>query len=216
MIIEQDNGGRFRRTKNRLFYFYETELLDGTFLRARRKDWWQAQTFQRIHQNSRKRPAPVLNLDDLSWWLYKGKVYCTHDHPRQSEVLDFLRDRREEADYFEEPMFPDGTAFEFPTIGERRPPRVPIAEVIERPPEKGPARQEQEKKSKGKRLRQYIPSSVKILVWRRDERRCVECGSQERLEFDHIIPVSTGGSNTARNLQLLCERCNRRKGAGIV
>jgi 5-methylcytosine-specific restriction endonuclease McrA len=28
-------------------------------------------------------------------------------------------------------------------------------------------------------------------------------GAQEDLEFDHIIPVSMGGSSTERNLQLL-------------
>ena len=42
-----------------------------------------------------------------------------------------------------------------------------------------------------------------------------DCGSRERLEFDHIIPVSKGGSNTARNLELRCETCNRQKGATI-
>jgi hypothetical protein len=60
-----------------------------------------------------------------------------------------------------------------------------------------------------------IPESVRHEVWRRDEGRCVDCGSKERLEFDHIIPWSKGGSNTARNLQLRCEPCNRRKGARI-
>ena len=65
------------------------------------------------------------------------------------------------------------------------------------------------------RRRPPIPRSVKMYVWRRDGGRCVECGSKERLEYDHIIPVSKGGSHTERNLQLLCERCNRSKGASI-
>ncbi|MHB1570538.1 MAG: HNH endonuclease [Solirubrobacteraceae bacterium] len=60
-----------------------------------------------------------------------------------------------------------------------------------------------------------IPESVRHSVWRRDRGRCVECGSQENLEFDHVIPVAKGGANTERNLQLLCQECNRRKGATI-
>ena len=60
-----------------------------------------------------------------------------------------------------------------------------------------------------------IPSDVKISVWRRDEGECVKCASQQRLEYDHIIPVSKGGSNTERNIQLLCEKCNREKATSI-
>jgi len=62
-----------------------------------------------------------------------------------------------------------------------------------------------------KKQRDGIPKEVQREVWRRDEHRCVECGSQKNLEFDHIIPISKGGSNTARNIQLLCEECNRKK-----
>ena len=65
------------------------------------------------------------------------------------------------------------------------------------------------------RQRTVIPESVRHEVWRRDQGCCVECGSKERLEYDHLIPFSKGGSNTARNLRLLCETCNRRKSASI-
>jgi hypothetical protein len=63
--------------------------------------------------------------------------------------------------------------------------------------------------------REPIPAAVRREVWRRDEGKCVDCGSRERLEFDHIIPVSKGGSNTARNIELRCESCNRHKYANI-
>ena len=60
-----------------------------------------------------------------------------------------------------------------------------------------------------------ISAEVRREVWRRDRGQCAECQSQERLEFDHIIPVAMGGSNTARNIQLLCEVCNRKKAATL-
>jgi HNH endonuclease len=63
--------------------------------------------------------------------------------------------------------------------------------------------------------RERIPERVRHEVWRRDEGCCVDCGSRERLEFDHIIPISRGSSNTTRNIELRCERCNRTKGADI-
>ena len=59
--------------------------------------------------------------------------------------------------------------------------------------------------------REQIPEDVRFLVWRRDGGKCVKCGSNKNLEFDHMIPVSKGGSSTERNIQLLCEQCNREK-----
>lgn len=66
-----------------------------------------------------------------------------------------------------------------------------------------------------RKSRSPIPENVQIFVWNRDKGKCVKCGSSANLEFDHIVPLSKGGSNTARNVQLLCEKCNRSKGAKI-
>ena len=63
--------------------------------------------------------------------------------------------------------------------------------------------------------RQSIPREVRVAVWQRDKGACVQCGSNANLEYDHIIPLSMGGANTERNLQLLCGDCNREKGASI-
>jgi hypothetical protein len=60
-----------------------------------------------------------------------------------------------------------------------------------------------------------IPEQIRIEVWRRDGGKCTRCESRENLEYDHIVPLSRGGSNTTRNVELLCERCNRSKGASI-
>lgn len=64
-------------------------------------------------------------------------------------------------------------------------------------------------------VRERISEEVRIAVWRRDGGKCARCGSREKLEYDHIVPVSKGGGNTVRNIELLCERCNRSKGAEI-
>jgi len=57
-----------------------------------------------------------------------------------------------------------------------------------------------------------IPTAVKLEVWKRDKGRCVICGSQDNLHFDHIIPYSKGGSSlVAENIQILCARHNLKK-----
>lgn len=72
------------------------------------------------------------------------------------------------------------------------------------------------KKSEGLKFeRVRIPEEVRIAVWRRDQGRCARCGNRENLEYDHIVPVSKGGGNTERNIELLCQDCNRAKGNQI-
>ncbi len=61
-----------------------------------------------------------------------------------------------------------------------------------------------------------IPRHVKQYVWQRDGGRCAQCGSNKRVEYAYIIPVSKGGSNTEGNVQLLCEQCNDSKYAKIM
>lgn len=60
-----------------------------------------------------------------------------------------------------------------------------------------------------------IPADTRLFVWRRDGGRCRNCGSDRDLHFDHIIPRSMGGSNLAENVELLCGRCNLRKGTRL-
>ncbi len=60
--------------------------------------------------------------------------------------------------------------------------------------------------------RTYIPAYIRKLIFIRDKYRCVKCGSKKDLEFHHIIPDEMISSNGPKNLQLLCQRCNRMKG----
>ena len=61
-----------------------------------------------------------------------------------------------------------------------------------------------------------VPDDVKQMVWLRDGGKCQSCGSTVELQFDHVIPVALGGSDSPDNLQVLCGPCNRAKGAGIT
>jgi 5-methylcytosine-specific restriction endonuclease McrA len=57
----------------------------------------------------------------------------------------------------------------------------------------------------------HISDSTKRAVWERDFAKCRNCGATERLEYDHITPVSKGGNSNVENIQLLCRTCNRKK-----
>ncbi len=61
----------------------------------------------------------------------------------------------------------------------------------------------------------HISREVRQRVWQRYGGRCAECGAGEYLEFDHIVPVAKGGSNSDSNVQLLCRKCNLKKSDNI-
>lgn len=56
-----------------------------------------------------------------------------------------------------------------------------------------------------------IPETMRQEVFERDGWACLDCGSDQYLCADHIIPVSKGGETSFDNLQTLCLPCNSRK-----
>lgn len=65
-----------------------------------------------------------------------------------------------------------------------------------------------------RRRGRYIPFEVKMRVVRRDNHTCQVCGKHlldNEVEFDHIIPISKGGSSEEPNIRLTCFKCNRDK-----
>jgi hypothetical protein len=73
----------------------------------------------------------------------------------------------------------------------------------------------EEEPNEPQRSSRSISKEVMDRVWNRDKGKCTECDSNENLEFDHIIPHAKGGANTYRNIQLLCQDCNRKKSDNI-
>lgn len=62
----------------------------------------------------------------------------------------------------------------------------------------------------------HSPADIEAIL-KRQKFRCAECRSSVRSRkcrhVDHIMPLSLGGSNWPSNLQVLCPKCNLRKGA---
>ncbi len=69
---------------------------------------------------------------------------------------------------------------------------------------------------------QLRPSSevwrkIRERIFGRDDYTCTYCGSRGvRLECDHVIPISRGGSNDDHNLVTACFKCNRSKRDKLV
>lgn len=64
-----------------------------------------------------------------------------------------------------------------------------------------------------------IPFAMRSRVARRDNYTCQSCGKHlrdEEVEFDHVIPLSKGGSSEEHNLRVACMVCNRSKGSRFL
>ncbi len=67
-----------------------------------------------------------------------------------------------------------------------------------------------------KDLTRAFSRDERMVIWRRDDETCQNCGRKiefEEMHADHIVPHSQGGATTIRNGQTLCSSCNLSKGA---
>jgi TM2 domain-containing membrane protein YozV len=70
--------------------------------------------------------------------------------------------------------------------------------------------------------RALMTTALREKIKMRDNYTCCSCGNSIAkepnllLEIDHIIPISKNGLTTEENLQTLCWKCNRSKGAKII
>lgn len=85
-------------------------------------------------------------------------------------------------------------------------------EINNSPPPRPKARIKKGYTKTKKRLLQKHPKDVVKLILSGHAPKCICCGSNERLSYDHIVPASKGGTRSIKNGQILCERCNLLKG----
>lgn len=69
--------------------------------------------------------------------------------------------------------------------------------------------------SHNRKIRKPIRQYQKILnqLLKKYNFRCVDCGTSKNLTIDHVRPISKGGTDKFKNLQILCKSCNSKKGA---
>ena len=63
------------------------------------------------------------------------------------------------------------------------------------------------------------PRVLASLLARRQGGKCNGCRTKppkQNMQVDHIIPRAKGGETRLDNLQMLCNRCNKRKGVGSM
>ena len=73
-----------------------------------------------------------------------------------------------------------------------------------------------------KEQRALMTTKLRAYIKQRDNFTCCQCGNSIfkepnlLLEIDHIVPIAKGGLTIEDNLQTLCWKCNRSKGAKLI
>lgn len=78
------------------------------------------------------------------------------------------------------------------------------------------AEYEQNRRAKKRNNGGVITPGLKAKLFEAQKKSCVCCKKQfniSSLHMDHIIPISKGGPNEDKNIQLLCQPCNQSKHA---
>ena len=77
-------------------------------------------------------------------------------------------------------------------------------------------------KEQTREQRALMTAKLRMHIKERDDFTCCQCGNSIKkepnllLEVDHIIPIVKGGLTKEDNLQTLCWKCNRSKGAKLT
>jgi hypothetical protein len=148
---------------------------------------WRAGELRALLAAAAQEPVLLVEDERHRYWLFEERFYREDDGLQAQDVLALVRER-------------EGRT-------RRRLERARAALAQEATPE--PA-------TVAGRRREPIPRAVRLAVFERDGGRCVECGATFELHFDHVIPLSLGGSSGPENLQVLCAPCNQRKGASVA
>ncbi len=68
--------------------------------------------------------------------------------------------------------------------------------------------------------RELFDYDDKLKIAAKSDERCAHCGKKVYFGYgatvDHFVPLCWGGTNRMINLMMLCEECNKKKGAKIV
>ena len=64
----------------------------------------------------------------------------------------------------------------------------------------------------------FATTARRFHIYERDNKTCYLCGVYldfEKVELDHLVPISRGGDSSPENLAVSCRTCNRTRGAKI-